>query len=97
MKRFKNSTVIENFVARFEDCQNHGESLRSVNGKLYNYGTVIGQYTHGNLIVNETKYSSTTSRLQNMLKREAYNYITVDNVPMNTSDLTKYVELGSVK
>jgi hypothetical protein len=97
MKRMKNDDVVSNFVGRFGDCQNHGGSLTSENGKLYSYNTVIAQYIAGvGLVVNATKYSSTTSTIQNKVRREAYSFIETDkHVPMNTQDLSSYIPVNA--
>ena len=96
MKRMRNNDVIENFVGRFGDCQNHSTSLQAVNDKLWNYNTVIAQWVVGvGLVVNATKYSVTTSKLQNVVRRTAYRYVeTTEHVPMGTSDLSNYVEVN---
>lgn len=91
--RLKNAEVVKNFVGRFGDCQSYTGNLYSRGNKLYNYSTVIAQYIEGELVINATKYSTSTSRIQNMVRNEAYRYIETEKyVPINTSDLKDYVK-----
>lgn len=53
----------------------------TTNGKdLINYSTVIGYKKEGKLYLNKNKYSVTTSKIQNMLEREAQNYYSKENI-----------------
>jgi hypothetical protein len=92
MEKMKNVEVVENFVRMGENCQNNSEIMRSVDGKLYNYTTVIAQFTKYGLTINDTKYSVVTSKVQNLVKRVANGYYTVSNVVRGCHDLTPYVE-----
>lgn len=48
-------------------------NMTSINGRLFSYGTVIAQYGYGHIVVNDTKYSHTTSKqlsqFKNLLQR----------------------------
>lgn len=94
--RLKNAEVVKNFVGRFGDCESHTGNLYSMGNKLYSYNTVIAQYIGGELVVNATKYSTSTSRIQNMVRREAYRYTETEKlVPIDTHDLRDYVSIKS--
>lgn len=66
--------------------------------KLMNYGTCLAQRAEGYVIINASKYSVTTSKIQSMIRSEfAYstNVIYTDKpVPMWTTDLTDYCPLA---
>jgi hypothetical protein len=73
--RMKNEYVIRNFVyCLASDSTNHSKSLYIAGNKLFNYDTCIAEHHDGELIVNVTKYSVTTTKLVNMVKREAEAY-----------------------
>lgn len=67
-------------------------SVSTVGDKLYSYNTVIAERQGEHLIVNMTKYSSTTSTQQNLIVRyieqrgTGYS-IVKDPVPVNTQTL----------
>lgn len=52
--------------------------LRIEGNKLYNYGTVIAYWFNGIMLINGTKYSSTTSKYQNKLKGQNVKKLVVD-------------------
>ena len=52
--------------------------LRIEGDKLYNYDTVIAYWFNGIMLINGTKYSSTTSKHQNRLKRQNVKKLVVD-------------------
>jgi hypothetical protein len=85
----KNIDVITNFVARFKAPK--AGNLYVEGDKLINYYTVIGQYINGQLYVNSTKYSVSTSKIQNQLRKEAYSYIELQDIPMGCQDLARYI------
>ena len=63
----KNSELISAFVTGLARDGQHTGSV-SVNGnKLYSYATCIAERVDGKLVVNETKYSVTTSKHQSYL------------------------------
>ena len=85
----KNKEVIRNFLNKCEAINHHG-SLRSTGDRLFSYNTCIAEWTDDYLVINVTKYSQNTSRIQNMFLREArtgLEIIKVDNVPINTQRL----------
>lgn len=89
--KMRNQNVIENFIHQI--FEGKGSNLYIDNNKLVNYNTTIAQWENGTLLLNVTKYSQTTSKNQNIIKKLAENLINVielDNVPMNTYNLKKY-------
>jgi len=52
--------------------------LRIEGNKLYNYDTVIAYWFSGIMLINGTKYSKTTSKHQNRLKRQDVKKLVVD-------------------
>jgi len=52
--------------------------LRIEGDKLYNYDTVIAYWFNGIMLINGTRYSSTTSKHQNRLKRQNVKKLVVD-------------------
>lgn len=65
-------------------------NLKSENGKLYSYNTVIAQWIDGVLVGNITKYSSTTSKHYYYVRPNVR--LIVRNVPINTQDLKPYID-----
>lgn len=59
----KNSQVIEKFVAN-KSFDGRAQNVTAINSKLFSYSTCIAQWNGDTLIVNETKYSPTTSKHQ---------------------------------
>lgn len=88
----KNREVCRNFVKKHDG---YGSNLKSEDGKLYSYSTVIAQWHNGRLIINATKYSVTTSKQMHYLKEELLSCIreiyTKKEVPRGETDLTKYL------
>ena len=76
MARMANMKVIENFVSRnnSRNIESHTGNLwtNSKGNELVNYRTTIAKFDFDTmtLYVNTTKYSVTTSKIQNYLKRE---------------------------
>ena len=67
-------------------------NLRSTGEKLFSYNTCIAEWVNDYLFVNLTKYSSSTSRIQNMLFKKlrfGHKVKQVENVPINTQKLWK--------
>lgn len=95
MSKMKNESVIAHFVERsWVNVESHTGSLKydATNNKLMNYGTCIGQWVAGRLYINVTKYSVSTSKLQNMTKRMApVEFREILNVDINTRDLEKSI------
>ena len=93
----KNSVLCERFV----NGANEGKSsnMRINNNRLYSYNTCICErFVNGrgyyNFIMNETKYSVTTSRHQYYLRyalRNA-NVVEANSVPRGAESLSRYVK-----
>ena len=90
----KNIDVVQAFM-NGED-RPKTKNLRIENNKLVNYGTVIAERSNNldRFVVNVTKYSQSTTTIQNMLLREIDNLpsksvrkIYKDNVEMGTDRL----------
>jgi len=84
-----NRQVIGRFAERQEGKNRH---LTSTGDKLFSYSTVIGQWVNGDLCINETFYSVTTSRHRNLMKWLVGNVFggrerTFRNVPIEVEDL----------
>lgn len=67
-------------------------NLHTTGDKLVSYATTIAQRDQeGNIVLNTTKYSSTTSKMLTYLKRELdkYNipYKTVSDIPMGARNI----------
>lgn len=67
-----------------------GGRLRIEGERLINYETTIAQRFGGRVVINVTKYSATTTKHQNVLRRELPKAETVDGVPIGTYDLSRY-------
>jgi len=83
-----NNEVIDNFLNKKFGFS--GSSVSSKQDKLFSYNTIIAQWFDDTLLVNNTKYSSTTSKTQGRLIRSINNstrWFTVDNIEMNTKNL----------
>lgn len=90
----KNIEVVEAFF----NGQNSGKTtnLYIENNKLVNYYTALAERVPRgdgsfHFILNETKYSRSTSAIQSMIRKEAQNHSfeTVDNKPMGVYRLQK--------
>ena len=66
----KNRDVISKFLREERGKTTH---LQSIDNKLINYSTIIAYIKDTTLYLNTTKYSRTTSTIQNELKRQAQN------------------------
>lgn len=72
-------------------------NLYSNGDRLFNYQTCIAEHTgNGKVIVNSTKYSVTTSKLQTYVRYEADRlkggYIEVTGVQAGRQNLSRYVK-----
>lgn len=80
--------VIDKFV-----CKQYGSgsNCMSIGEKLYSYNTCIGQWVGNVVYINITKYSNTTTKLQNYLVLKARNcgldVVILDNIFKNQSFL----------
>ena len=88
----RNQEVISKFVHFAESAAT--ANVRSTGDKLFNYYTCIAQRHESKIIVNVTRYSVTTSKIQNYLRGEMANkdVIEVANVPLGTFDLIPYIK-----
>lgn len=88
----RNQEVISKFVNFAESAA--AANVRSIGDKLFNYETCIAQRHEGKVIVNVTRYSVTTSKMQNYLRGEMANkdVIEVTNVPQGTCNLVPYIK-----
>lgn len=60
-------------------CKSYPKGRLRIEGdKLYNYSTVIAYWFNDIMLINGTKYSKTTSRHQNRLKRQNVKKLVVD-------------------
>ena len=75
----------------------HQDGLRASNmhskdNKLFNWETVLAQWFDKTLFINTTHYSTTTTKHQNELIKQAeqnnIHYYTVDGIAMGTKDLS---------
>ena len=87
----RNKEVISKFVNFAELAAT--KNVRSTGDKLFNYNTCIAQRHEGKIIVNVTRYSVTTLKMQNYLLCElsGYDVIEVTSVPRGTCDLVPYI------
>lgn len=88
----RNQDVIKKFVNYAEEAETL--HVRSNGDKLFNYGTCLAQRYNGKIIVNVTRYSVTTSKIQSSLKHElsGYQVIEVSGVPLGTVNLFPYIK-----
>ena len=88
----RNQEVISKFVHFAESAAT--ANVRSTGDELFNYYAWIAQRHEGKIIVNVTRYSVTTSKMQNYLRGEMANkdVIEVANVPKGTFDLIPYIK-----
>lgn len=84
----RNIEVIKQFLNKSSGNSDSG-NLISTGDRLFSYNTCIAEWLENNdCAVNLTKYSSTTSRHQNLLRRKIiYSSIQLVNVPINTQRL----------
>ena len=87
----RNQEVISKFVNFAESAAT--ANVRSTGDKLLSYYTCIAQRHEGKIIVNVTRYSTTTSKMQNYLRCElsGYDVIEVTGVPRGTCNLVPYI------
>lgn len=88
----RNSDVIKCFLRGLDA---RGSNLYSTGEKLINYNTCIAQIIGNILIINNSYYSSTTSKHQNLLKKLAEDYfkrieLTDEAISREVSDLHNY-------
>ena len=88
----RNKEGISKFVNFAESAAT--ANVRSTGDKLFNYETCIAQRHEGKIIVYVTRYSMTTSKLQNNLRCElsGYDVTEVTGVPRGTCNLVPYIK-----
>ena len=91
-----NQQVIDAFLCGHVGKSSNG-NLRSLGDKLINYSTCIAERANGGIIVNRTRYSVSTSKIQNwtcgaVASLVGDNFIEVDDVPMNATSLSKFIK-----
>ena len=87
-----NQDIINAFVNGKSDVSNRNLRTNFNGTKLINYSTVIAQRINGKWYVNETKYSTSTSKIQTYVRCTLKTYTEVSGVPMGTFDLTPYIK-----
>jgi len=86
----ENNRVIEDFL---NHKNSKSSNLISIDDKLISYDTCIAQFYNGYLLINTDKYSVTTSKQQNCLKKliSDLSFITpilyVNNIEKEVSNL----------
>ena len=91
----KNKDVIELFLQKKKA---NGSNLHSDGYRLINYNTTLAEwYSEFILLVNDTKYSVSTSKNQNWLKYTIDKHknivpLSMYNIPIDTKDLTDTYE-----
>ena len=102
----KNVDVIKSFINGDVKCKTRNLTVKSDGEiiQLFNYNTVIAERVvdlgsslfniggeKAGFVVNETKYSTSTSTIQNAVKREleayGFKYLTLDDVEMDAKSL----------
>lgn len=93
----KNSEVCKMFVNGANE--GNGSNMRIFNNRLYSYNTCIcerfvNERGYYNFIMNETKYSVSTSRHQNYLHYALRNenVVEANSVPKGAESLSRYVK-----
>lgn len=67
-------------------------NMHSTGNKLFSYTTCIAQrFEDGTIVVNSTKYSVSTSKVQTYTRYTLKTYKEVTNVPIYTYDLGRFV------
>lgn len=84
-----NQSVINAFVNGKEASN---RNMHTDGRKLWSYYTVIAQRTEDGFIMNNTRYSVSTSKVQTYTRATLSTYKAVENVPIGTCDLWKYIK-----
>ena len=86
-----NKAVVENFAV---GKNSHNRNLESRGTRLINYSTCLAQFYGGKLLINTTKYSVSTSKVQNLLYAHFLGHKDVqfiNNVRIGTLYLDRFV------
>lgn len=90
-----NQSVINAFVCGKSAKSSNG-NLKSFGNRLVSYYTTIAQrLDNGTIVLNRTKYSVSTSKLQTWTKRAFdghRNVVEVIDVPLGTTDLQRHMK-----
>lgn len=71
----------------------HNVNMRSEGNKLFSYYTCIAQRLQdGTIVVNSTKYSASTSKVQTYTRNTIKTYKEIVNVPIGAWELTRYMK-----
>jgi hypothetical protein len=65
----RNEQVIERFINGEQKGKSSNNNLYIEGTKLFNYGTLLAQHHNGKIFINITKYSHSTSTIQNKILR----------------------------
>ena len=88
-----NNQSVINAFALGQKAKSSTGNLYSNGDKLINYYTCIAQrLPNGTIVVNSTKYSTSTSKLQTLTRRTIKQYTEVVNVPIDTWNLERFVK-----
>ena len=83
-----NKDVIKSFIEGKVAKSSNGNLWVSYNGKrLFNYYTCIAQWTPKGFVLNGTKYSNSTSRIQYYLRNMLPRYTEVTNIKIGANEL----------
>lgn len=66
-------------------------NLKIEGSRLIQYDTTIAQFINGQVVINITKYSQTTTVLQNKLKSWMPETVMLDGVKLGSWDLRSYM------
>ncbi len=84
-----NEQLMKNFLNG--DTKGKAGNLRIEGNKLIQYWTTIAQFVNGQVVINITPYSKTTTVLQNKLRKWMPETKMLNGLQQGVSDLEKYV------
>ena len=91
----KNQSVINAFVCG-KSAKSYNGNLKSFGNRLVSYYTTIAQrLDNGTILLNSTRYSVSTSKIQTWTRVAFYkhrNVVEVTNVPLGAIDLRRYIK-----
>ena len=91
-----NNQSVSNAFVCGKSAKSSNGNLKSFGNRLVSYYTTIAQrLDNGTIVLNRTKYSVSTSKLQTWTKRsfDGYrNVVEVIDVPLGTTDLQRYMK-----
>jgi len=83
----KNIEVIENFING--DTKGNTQHLKIEDNNLINYTTVIARRINGKIYLNATKYSQTTSKIQNMIRKSTQSKLLIEVTSQEILNITE--------